>query len=259
MNKVKDKVVLITGGASGIGRSAALLLAQQGAQVIVTDINEADGAKVVEEIADAGGEALFLGQDVTSEADWASVVDAIRSRYGRLDTLVNNAGGGTICGLETLTLDVFRKDVGQNLESIVLSIQYALPLLKNNPAGASIINIASIAGTVGETDLPAYSVAKAGVRQLTRVLAMHCIERGYKVRANGIYPGLINTPLLQSALAVFDLNEPKSVTRRIGLVREDGRIGQPEDVANAILYLASDDSRFVNGLELTIDGGISVI
>ncbi len=259
MSRVKDKIVLITGGASGIGRSTALMLAGQGAQVVVTDINEIDGLQVVSAIAESGGEAFFLRQDVTSEADWASVVDQIRSRYGRLDVLVNNAGGGSLCDLEALTLETFRKDVSQNLESIVLSIQYALPLLKDNPTGASVINIASVAGTVGETDLAAYSVAKAGVRHLTRLLAMHCIERGYKVRANGIYPGLINTPLLQSAMAAFDLTQPKSVTRRLGLVKEDTRMGQPEDIAHAILYLASDDSRFINGVELTADAGISVV
>lgn len=248
--RVAGKVALVTGGGSGIGEACALLLAQEGARVAVTDLCGAEA--VASRIRAAGGEAIEVVHDVTQEPAWDAVMAAVEAAFGRLDIAVNNAGIGRAADVETVTLAEWRQVMAVNLEGVFLGTQRAIAAMQRS-GGGSIVNISSIAGIVAQPMIPAYSASKGGVKLFTKSAALHCGRSGNGVRVNSVHPGYILTPLLKNGLA----QAPSPEAAHQALVAETpiGWLGQAEDVAYGVLYLASDESRFVTGSELVIDGG----
>jgi NAD(P)-dependent dehydrogenase (short-subunit alcohol dehydrogenase family) len=200
-----------------------------------------------------GCKVEFLQQDATSEADWRRVVDEILRRHGRLDVLVNNAGIATIASLEQETLDGWRRTQAVNMEGVFLGTREAVRVMKGH--GGSIVNISSIEGLIGEPLLPAYNASKGGVRIFTKSAALHCAQEGYGIRVNSVHPGYIMTPLMIDALACMPPEQAtalqQDLMRRIPL----GRPGESREVAAVVLFLASDESSYVTGSELVVDGG----
>ena len=252
MGRVENKVALITGAAMGLGRAAAVLLAQEGAKIVVTDINKSGGQNTVAEIVSAGGEALFLTHDVADLEQWRKIVDAAVDHFGRLDVLVNNAGIAVAANVETTTLEEWRRTMAVNLDGVFFGTQQAIRVMKET-GGGSIINLSSIDGIIGEADLAAYCASKGGVRTFTKAAAVHCGEAGYGIRVNSIHPGYVVTAQHESylkALGRYEAENEKARQRH-----PIGYLGEPNDVAYGVLYLASDESKFVTGSELVIDGG----
>jgi 3(or 17)beta-hydroxysteroid dehydrogenase len=253
--RLKDKIALITGSARGIGKSSAELFHKEGAIVIVSDIRDEEGSAVAERLRT---NADYLHLDVGSEESWISAAAYITQKYGRLDILVNNAG---ITGfLETAgALDAENSDLKSwnevhkvNATGVMLGCKYAIKLMKDK--GGSIVNISSRSGIVGIPGAVAYASSKAAVRNHTKSVALFCTEKGYDIRCNSIHPAAIMTPMWDAVLG-----EGKQRQQAIDDIERGipmGRFGEPIDVAYGILYLASDESTYVTGIELTIDGGI---
>lgn len=256
MSRVADKVVLVTGAGSGIGRASAKLLAAEGATVIVTDVNRAGGLETVQQIAslNSGGNARFEEQDTAKEADWKRIVDDILAREGRLNGLVNNAGiaGPFPSSFEGESLDQWRRILSINVEGVFLGCKYGVPALRAS-GGGSIVNMSSLAALLGTPDLSAYGASKGAVRQFTKTVAMDCARKGYKVRCNSVHPGIIMTPMGEHILPSEKARE--RTRQRVPI----GHFGTPEDIAYGVLYLISDESRFMTGAELVIDGGMNAI
>lgn len=250
--RVAGKVALITGAAQGLGMATARMLAAEGAHVVVTDINE-QGVKDL--AADIGGDTLALCHDVTREEDWIRVMDAVKARFGHLNILVNNAGIGGFGSVESASLEEWRHVHAVNLDSVFLGCKYALPLMKAHTG--SIVNISSIAGMIAAPLFAAYNSSKAAVRHLSKSVALHCAKEGYDVRCNSVHPVFIDTPILDNMLGQGDKRQQglDKLARQIPLAK----VGQPKDVAYAVLYLASDESQLVTGSELKVDGGISAM
>jgi len=249
MGRVEGKVALITGGASGLGRADAEVLAREGAGVVLTDINDDAGESAAEHIRSAGGRATFIHHDVSDEAQWQKVIAAVRDEHGRLDVLVNNAGIAVVESIEQCSLDSFHRQNAIMSDGVFLGCKHALPLMHES-GGGSIINMSSIASHLGYPIFFAYSAAKGAVRAMSKAIAVHCQMNGYKIRVNSIHPGAIDTPMIDQTVSELGL-EDKTAISPVGL-------GQPEDVANAILFLASDESRFINGTEIIIDNALSI-
>lgn len=251
MNRVAGKVVLVTGAGSGIGRATAKLLAAEGATVIVSDINKAGGQETVQQI---GGKSRFEEHDTAKEVDWKRVIDGILEREGKLSGLANNAGilGPYPSTFETETVEQWNRILSINVEGVFLGCKYAVPAMRKS-GGGSIVNTSSLAALVGTPALSAYGASKGAVRQFTKTVAMDCARKGYKVRCNSVHPGVIMTPMGQSAMPGDKARERTLKSIPIG------DFGAPEDIAYGILYLISDESRYVTGAELVIDGGISAI
>ncbi|TAJ36967.1 MAG: SDR family NAD(P)-dependent oxidoreductase, partial [Reyranella sp.] len=203
MGRVADKVVLVTGAGSGIGRASAELLAAEGATVIVTDINRPGGLETVQRIANlnSGGKARFEEQDTSKEADWKRVIDDILAREGRLDGLVNNAGisGPFPSTFESESLEQWKRILAINVEGVFLGCKYGVPAIRSS-GGGSIVNLSSLAAFLGTPDLSAYGASKGAVRQFTKTVAIDCARKGYKVRCNSVHPGIIMTPMGESIL-----------------------------------------------------------
>ena len=251
MSRVADKVVLVTGAGSGIGRASAQLLAAEGATVIVTDVNRAGGLETVQQI---GGNARFEEQDTAKEADWQRIIDNIMVREGRLNGLLNNAGiaGPFPSSFEGESLDQWRRILSINVEGVFLGCKYGVPALRSS-GGGSIVNLSSLAAFLGTPDLSAYGASKGAVRQFTKTVAMDCARKGYKVRCNSVHPGIIMTPMGEHILPSEKARE--RTRQRVPI----GHFGTPEDIAYGVLYLISDESRFMTGAELVIDGGMAAI
>lgn len=249
MGRVEGKVALITGGASGLGFADAKTLAREGARVVITDVNAEKGEAATAEIGDA---ATFLKHDVSSEDDWKAVIASIRNSHGALDILVNNAGVVLLSSPEDCTLKDFRFANAVMSEGVFLGCKYALPLLKEG-AGGSIINMSSTASHVGYPIFFAYTAAKGAVRSMTKSIAAHCQASGYKVRCNSVHAGAIETPMVQYAQG-RGADEAMDIPAQ-GVLPPDS-LGAPQDVANMVLYLASDESRFVTGAEFVVDNGL---
>lgn len=251
MARVSGKVALVTGGAKGIGEACALLLAKEGAKVVVSDLSRGDGEKVVAAIKAAGGDAIFIEQDVTDEASWPKAIEATVERYGAVHVLVNNAGVAIAGSAVDATLADWRKTIAVNLDAVFLGTKYAIPAMTGK--NGSIINISSIEGIVADPNLAAYNASKGGVRIFTKSAALHCGKNGLKVRVNSVHPGYIWTPMVENYLAsVGDVAEGRAALDSLHPI---GHVGDPMDVAYGVLYLASDESKFVTGSELVIDGG----
>ena len=258
MGRVQDKVALVTGGAMGIGQACAMTLAREGAFVVVTDIQDAEGKTVVEEINASGGEARYIHHDVSQEEQWQSVIADILAAYKRLDVLVNNAGIAiSAASITEMTLEDFQKQNAINLDGVFLGMKYCIPLMAEN-GGGSIINMSSVAGLKGSASLAAYSMTKGGVRLLSKSVAVECAQAGNGIRVNSVHPGIIDT-------AIWDKMNPGSndgantVDRDgIAMVMVPGaKLGTPQDIANGVLHLASDDSSYMTGMEFVIDHGLT--
>ena len=258
VSRVQDKVAIITGGSSGIGRGCAVRLAEEGAKVAVTDIDEEKGAETVDAIVSAGGDAMFLQQDVTQEADWATVVERVVDTWGGLHILVNNAGiaiGGSI--LE-LSLADWQRQQAINLDGVFLGVRSAIPRMIDSGYG-SIINMSSVAGLKGAATLSAYNATKGGVRLFTKGVALECANSRWPIRVNSVHPGIIDTPIWTKVNPEFFEAGENTVDvdqmAQVGV--PTGEVGYPSDIANGVLFLASEESRYVTGTELVIDGGLS--
>jgi NAD(P)-dependent dehydrogenase (short-subunit alcohol dehydrogenase family) len=246
MTRLQGRVALITGAASGIGRATADRLADEGATVVVTDVQDAAGEAAAAELRDAGGESLFVHLDVTDEAGWRTAVDRVLVELGRLDILVNNAGMGDLATIEETSLADWERTVAIDQTGVFLGMKTCADALKASGHG-SVINISSIFGTSGGFGTsPAYHAAKGAVRTLTKNVAVHWATEG--VRVNSIHPGFIRTPILDQA-------EGTEVWEAMTAMTPMGRLGEPQEIAAAVAYLASDDASFVTGLELYVDGG----
>jgi len=252
MGRVNKKVALVTGGAMGIGKATCLLLAKEGAAVAVTDINREAGEAVANEIRENGGKAIFYQHNVTSEQEWQQVIKSAVDDLGGLDILVNNAGIAILGTVEDVTLEQWRKTQQVNQESVFLGTQQAIAVMKERDGG-SIVNISSIMGLVGGTSEAAYNASKGGVRIFTKSAAIHCAEQGYGIRVNSVHPGYIMTPMIENAAA--KLENPEAILKGLVARHPIGHLGEADDIAYGILYLASNEAKFVTGSELVIDGG----
>ena len=251
--RIKDKVALVTGGGSGIGAATCLSLAEEGAIVIVSDVILTSAEIVAEKIVSAGGQSLAIHQDVTDESRWKQVIKRIIDDFGRLDVLVNNAGIALIGTAEDTSLEDWRVTQQVNLESVFIGTREAIKVMKGQ--GGSIINVSSIEGIIGEPQVAAYNASKAGVRVFTKSAALHCASQGYLVRVNSVHPGFIGTALVTGALESMSEADAIAFEERILASIPMGRMGEPKDIANGILYLASEESSYMTGSELVIDGG----
>ena len=256
--QVAGKVALVTGGASGIGQAIAELLAEEGASVVVTDIDALKGPDVVAGMRKAGGqESIFLHQDVTSEPRWTEVVAEIERRFGRLDVLVSNAGIGIGApSIVEMSLADWRRQTAINLDGVFLSVKYCLPLMRRGGRGGSVIMMSSLAGLRGAATLAGYSATKGGVRLFAKSIAMECASAGDGIRVNSVHPGIIDTPIwgkIPTEASQSGQNAPIELAR---MATPLGRAGEAREVAQGVLYLASDASSYVTGTELVIDGGM---
>ena len=260
MGRLNDKIALITGAGSGIGFATARLMASEGATIIATDIN---GDAVKNIAGDTGKSTLALPHDVSDEADWQRVTQAALETHGRVDIVVNNAGTSgpqAPQDPEFSSLETWDKTNLVNLGGVVLGCRHAIAMMKNNKGGGAIVNISSLAANMGTPDFAPYGAGKAAVRQFSKSVALYCARKKYNIRCNSVLPGFIETPMGQEALegsitgkktdpAIMAEKIKKSIPMRI--------FGKPEDIAYAVLYLASDEARFVTGTDIIVDGGVS--
>lgn len=250
MGRVEGKVCIVTGAAQGLGAADARLLVAEGAMVVLTDVNARAGKALAAEL---GASARFVEQDVSDEASWPELVDDVMRTHGRLDVLVNNAGIAPIGTVETTDTAMWRRTLAIHLDGTYFGCHYALPAIRES-GGGSIINMSSTAALVGIAPYFAYSAAKGGIRALSKSLAVHCKQAGNGIRCNSVHPGSIATPMVQGAMrdlmGVEDLTEEKRV--QFG-------VGEPMDVAYMVLYLAADESKHINGAEMVVDNGDTVV
>jgi NAD(P)-dependent dehydrogenase (short-subunit alcohol dehydrogenase family) len=255
--RVEGKKAFVTGGAQGLGKASAIMLADEGATVTIADINVKGADAVAHEInARHPGKAFSVELDVTNEAAWKHALEAANTAMGGINVLFNNAGIGGGSTVEDTDFETWRKVMAVDADSVFLGCKYAIPYMVPHAPG-SIINTSSIAGLIAGHNMAAYNAAKAAVWLLSKSVALHCAKRGYRIRSNSIHPTFINTPILDGlAAGGRDMNEIKvKLAKQIPL----GVIGEPEDIAYAVLYLASDESKFMTGAELKLDGGISAM
>jgi NAD(P)-dependent dehydrogenase (short-subunit alcohol dehydrogenase family) len=258
MGQVDGKIALVTGGASGIGEACVETLAREGATVVISDIDDLRGNELASAIGAAGQQAIYLSHDVTDEARWQEVVAEIERRYGRLDILMANAGIGIMVpSIVEMSLADWRRQTAINLDGVFLSVKYGIPLMRAS-GGGSIIMTSSIAGLRGSATLAGYCATKGGVRLFAKAIAMECAAAGDGIRVNSVHPGIIDTPIWRkdSMGAPSGQNAPVDPEELARLATPLGRAGHARDVANGVLYLASDASSYVTGTELVIDGGM---
>jgi 3(or 17)beta-hydroxysteroid dehydrogenase len=252
MNRMSGKSAIVTGGALGIGRACAFKLAEEGARVAVTDLDVNKGSMVVDEIRSSGGEAIFVEHDVADEAKWEHVMRVVIERYKKLDVLVNNAGVALAKDVEHTTLEEWRWLMSINLDGVFLGTKHAVQAMKAN-RGGSIVNLSSIEGLIGDPTLAAYNASKGGVRLLTKSAALYCAKAGYNIRVNSVHPGYIWTPMVENFLK--SQGDVAQGRKMLDSLHPIGHVGEADDIAYGVLYLASDESKFVTGTELVIDGG----
>ncbi|RUO76156.1 SDR family NAD(P)-dependent oxidoreductase [Idiomarina seosinensis] len=252
MNRVEGKVAVVTGGALGIGQAICIALAKEGAKIAVTDIDDENGAKVVDEIRAAGGTAHYWHIDTSDEDNVNTVFFDIAKEYGAIDVLVNNAGiAGVNKPTHEVTKDEWENVIGVNVNGVFFCTKYAIPQMKQAGAG-SIINLSSIYGLIGAADLPPYHASKGAVRLMSKNDALFYAKD--KIRVNSVHPGFIWTPLVEQ-LGKESPGGVDEFRQQLDKRHPIGHVGEPEDIAYAVVYLASDESKFVTGTELVIDGG----
>lgn len=249
MARVKHKVAIVTGAARGLGFAIANRLAMEGAAVVITDVLDEVGTAAAGKITAAGGRCSYRHQDVTDEAAWPTLVDAVVAQYGGLHILVNNAGIVIPESVETETLDSWRKTQSVNLDAVFMGTKQAVIAMRDS--GGSVINMSSIEGLVGNPNIVAYNASKGGVKLLTKSAALYCAQQGYRVRVNSVHPGYILTDMVRDGLNSMGPEAWEEAAAAI----PGGELGEADDVAWGVLYLASDEAKYVTGSELVIDGG----
>lgn len=252
MARLQDKVCVVTGAARGLGLAAAEALLANGAKVLLTDVDRAEGEAQAQRL---GIRAMFRVQDVTDQSQWDATLDAAVAAWGRLDVLVNNAGIALIQDVEKSTLEGWKRTLDINLTGVYLGTQAAIARMKGTQG--SIVNIASIEGILGEQEIPAYNASKGGVRIFTRSAAIHCARAGYKVRINNVCPGFAETQLVSGALGTMTPERAQAFAERTLARIPMGRFAQPSEIAAAVVFLASDESSYVTGSDLVVDGGLT--
>ncbi len=252
MGRVQDKVCVVTGAARGLGLAAAEALLAEGAKVFLTDLDATEGARQAKRLGDR---ARFMAQDVTEASSWPKVLDAAIQAWGRLDVLVNNAGIAVIEDVERATLEGWKKTLDINLSGVFQGTQAAISRMKDSKG--SIVNIASIEGLIGEQLVPAYNAAKGGVRIFSKSAAIHCARAGYKIRINNVCPGFANTAMVAGAVDALSPEEGQAFAERVLGRIPMGRFAEPAEIANAVLFLASDESSYMTGSDLVVDGGMT--
>lgn len=265
MNRLDGKTSLITGAAKGIGAACAEQLAQAGAAVIITDIDEQLGAAKANQINKAGGNAQFHHLDVSSEASWICIMELCKKQYDKLDVLVNNAGIALIKPIQHTTLEEWQILTQVNIDGVFLGMKYSLPLMQrktdNNFNSASIINMSSAVGIVGVPGALGYSMTKAAIRHMTKSAALEFAEFGFNIRVNSVHPGLTETQMSIDihqiwaeswAFGTNDLEETRQIMQNLHPLK---RYANPEEIAKGVVFLASDDASYMTGTELIIDGG----
>jgi 3(or 17)beta-hydroxysteroid dehydrogenase len=256
MGRVDGKVAWVTGAGMGLGRAASELLAKEGARLFCTDISPVHGGETVRLIREAEGTAEFYSHDVTREEAWEKASAALSERYGRLDVPVNNAGIAFVGNIEACDMEQWQRTMAVNADGVFLGCKYGVKLMKAS-SGGSIINLSSIDGIIGEADLAAYCASKGAVRTLTKSVAVHCAERKYRIRCNSIHPGYIWTPQTENYLR--DLGRLEEEKAKALARHPIGTLGEPADIAYMVLYLASEESKFVTGSEMVVDGGYLMV
>lgn len=246
--RLRDKTVLVTGAASGLGAAISVRLAEEGANVVLTDI-DSEGVKA--QAASIESDTLALSHDVSSAEDWQAAIDRTVAHFGRLDVLVNNAGITTMGSIEDLELEAFRHELEIDVIGVFLGCKCAVAAMKEH--GGSIINMSSSAGLKAYSYLAGYNAAKAAVTLMTKSIALHCAENGYGIRCNSVHPGAIRTAMIDKVLAQVD--NPEETLAGFEAAHPVGRLGHTDDVSAIIAYLASDESRFATGAAFSIDGG----
>ena len=248
MKRFEGKVALVTGAGSGIGRATAIAFAGENAKVVVADIAVADGEQTVRLIKESGGEAVFVKTDVSRESEVESLIKTTMDTYGRLDCAHNNAGiNGDLDSVTTCTEENWDRVMNINVKGVWLCLKYEIPRMKKQGGGA-IVNTSSTSGLVGAPGAPAYTASKHGVAGLTRTAALECAKTG--IRVNAVCPGTCRTPFMQR---LIDAGLEDYIT---GLVPV-GRLGEPEETANTVLWLCSDEASFITGAMITVDGGLT--
>ena len=251
MGRVQDKVAIITGAASGLGKEDAILLAKEGARVVLTDLNEEAGRRVA---ADIGEQALFVRHDISNEDDWQAVIKAAEDKFGGVDILVNNAGILQYGTIEDTTLEQWRTVQRVNSDGYFLGCKHGLLAMKKRKSG-SIVNMSSLAGVSGMSAFCAYSASKGAVAAMTRNIAAHCKRFNYNIRCNSIHPDGIKTPMVAN---LHNTVKPGQMPEVTNIKQQMSRMADAKDIANLVLFLASDESRFINGSEMRIDNGWSI-
>jgi NAD(P)-dependent dehydrogenase (short-subunit alcohol dehydrogenase family) len=252
--RLEGKIALITGAASGIGKATAERFAREGAKVALTDIDPDKGETLAEELIKSGHEAFYQNLDVVNPEEWRTVVESVINRWDRLDILVNSAGIGRAKGLLEMSYDFWRQTISINLDGTFLGTQAAVDSMKDTGGGA-IVNISSVLGFVGMSNISAYAASKGGVRLFTKAAAIECANKRYTVRVNSVHPGYIETPMVMRRFDKIAEAEREAEETRLKESHPLGRLGKPEEIASMILYLASDEAAFVTGAEFVADGG----
>ncbi|MDD3761701.1 MAG: glucose 1-dehydrogenase [Nevskiales bacterium] len=255
MKRVDNKVCVISGGARGLGLAAAEALLAEGARVMITDLDEAAGAEALERLRAGGKPVAFTRQDVTVEDGWAEVFDAVERKWGGVDVLLNNAGIAALADVEAADFAHWKRTLAVNLDGVYLGTQAAIGRMKTR--GGSIINVASIEGLIGEALIPAYNASKGGVRIFSKSAAIHCARAGYRIRINSLCPGFAETQLVAGALAALTPEDAQTFVERTLARIPMGRFARPEEIAAAVLFLASDESSYMTGSDLVVDGGMT--
>jgi 3(or 17)beta-hydroxysteroid dehydrogenase len=250
MGRVEGKVAIVTGAASGMGKADALLLAREGASVVVTDMNATDGQAVADSI---GGKAVFMTLNVTDEDNWKQVISSTLEVFGRLDILVNNAGMIALGSIVDTELADWRKINAVNSDGVFLGCKHAIPAMAAS-GGGSIVNMSSVAAIHGQSFVAAYTASKGAVRALTKNVAMFCKEQKNGIRCNSVHPDGVKTPMVVKVATGKDTATQEDLDRLNGL----DNMCEPEDVANLVLFLASEESRFINGAEMLIDNASTI-
>ena len=256
MSRVEGKVAIVTGAASGLGLASSKKLIQEGARVVLTDINQ-QALETIKEHLSEFSQTQYSTEylDVTSEESWQEIIEKVELEYGKINILINSAGISLGSDIVSTDFEVWKKVHQVNLDSVFLGCKYAIPKIAAYGPG-SIINLSSISGIVAGWNTAAYNSSKAGVRLLTKSVALYCAKKGYDVRCNSIHPAFVNTPILDPIKQAFGDDEAvRKLARQIPM----NKIGDTDDVAYAVLYLASDESKFMTGSEIILDGGLSAM
>jgi 3(or 17)beta-hydroxysteroid dehydrogenase len=251
MNRVEKKVAIVTGGSSGIGRAVCTKLAKEGAEIVVADINKLEGEKTVDSI---DSKSIFIQLDVTDESQWQKVVEETLKKFGKLNILVNCAGIGISGVFEETTLEDWNRIIAVNLTGLFLGCKHGVIGMKQaDQVNGSIVNVSSIAGVVGGGDIAAYSASKGGVTTLTKSIALSCAERGLPIRCNSVHPTYVDSEMLDPISELYPDRDAMraAMSENIPI----GRMATPEDIANSILFLASDESSVMTGSTMMVDGG----